>query len=90
MTHPKQKAKRLRSPYAPPRPATARQGAFLDAIRELAGELGRAPTATDIAERLGVSRQGALKQLRMLEAKGLVQDMPKLVSSGHWQVTGEG
>jgi Mn-dependent DtxR family transcriptional regulator len=84
--------KRPRSPFrpkAPPRPATARQSDFLDAIRELAKELGRAPTATDIAERVGVSRQGAIDQLRNLEKKGLVQDMPKLVSSGQWQVTEE-
>jgi DNA-binding MarR family transcriptional regulator len=75
-----------RSPYLPAPGATDRQGAFLGAIAELTEELQRAPNATEVAERLGISQPGARKQLRSLEAKGLIQDVPKLVSSGQWAV----
>ncbi len=86
------KRNRLKSPYlpkAPPRPATARQSDYLDAVRALTLELGRGPTAVEVAARLGVAKQSARQQLQALEVKGLLRDMPKLVSSGRWQVTAD-
>jgi len=82
-------AKRARSPYAPPRPATARQSDYIEAVRVLTRELGRAPNAVEVGTRLGVSRQTALEALRLLETKGLLCDVPKMVSSGQWAVRGE-
>jgi SOS-response transcriptional repressor LexA len=84
--------KRPRSPFrpkAPPRPITPRQSAILDAVRALTRETGQAPSAADVGARLGISKQSALRQLRAIEVKGLVSDLPKLVSSGQWQVTGD-
>ncbi len=85
-------AKRLRSPYAPkapPRPATARQSDAIEAVRELTRTLGHAPNAVEVAAELGIAKQTARKLLRKLEAKGLVRDVPKMVSSGQWAVTGD-
>ena len=90
---PKPRRKRLRSPYAPKapaRPATDRQRDFLAAVVELTAELGHAPSAADIAARLGMSRQGAEKQLHALETKGLLSDVPRMVRSGQWQLTEAG
>jgi len=90
---PKPRRKRLKSPYAPkapPRPATDRQRDFLVAVAELTRELGRSPSAADIGARLGMSRQGAEKQLHALEAKGLLSDVPRMVRSGQWQLTEAG
>lgn len=85
-------AKRPRSPFrpkAPPRPATARQSDALEAVRELTASLGHAPSAGEIAKRLGITRWGVRKLLKALAAKGLVHDVPKVVSSGQWAVTGD-
>lgn len=84
--------KRLTSPYAPkapPRPATPREGDAIAAVRELTATLGRAPNAVEVAAQLGIAKQNARKLLRRLEAKGLLRDVPKLVSSGQWAVTGD-
>lgn len=80
------------SPFvvASPRGPTARQRGWLQALAELAAELGRAPNATELAEHTGVSRFGARRALRALAAKGLTQDVPKVVSSGQWAVTAAG
>jgi DNA-binding transcriptional ArsR family regulator len=72
---------------APGRPATARQSDFLRAVGELTVELGEPPSAAAVAERLGVTRTGARRQLMALEAKGLVCDVPRRVSSGKWALT---
>lgn len=72
------------------KPPTPRQLQILAAVRELTGELGRKPSATEIAARVGVTRHGILVQLRALETKGLLSDTRKLVSLGKWEVTGEG
>ncbi len=81
-----------RGPYRkrPPRPATARQSEFLAAVVALTRELGRAPNATEVAARLGIGQTGARRQLMALEAKGLLTDLPKLVSSGQWAITVRG
>ena len=74
----------------PGRPPTARQRAFLGAVATLTRELGRAPSATEIGDRLGISRLGARRQLQDLEAKGLLLDVPRVVSSGQWALTPAG
>jgi DNA-binding GntR family transcriptional regulator len=85
MTPHKPVATRVREPR--PVDPTERQRQFLGEIIKLAGELGRAPTATDVAERLDIGRTGARKVLMRLEELGLVSDVPKVVSSGTWKVT---
>ena len=77
-------AARRRSPFAPAPVATDRQQEFLDAVQALTGELGRAPNAAEVGKRLGITRRGARLQLQALAAKGLVVDVPKVVSSGQW------
>lgn len=68
-------------------PATARQSEYVEAIAALTRELGRAPSAVAIADRLGVSRTGVRSQLKALEKKGLIRDVPKEVRSGKWRLT---
>jgi predicted ArsR family transcriptional regulator len=65
---------------------TARQREFLDVVAELTTELGEAPTAADIARRLGIGRTGARAQLMALEAKGLLVNPPVTVPSGKWRL----
>jgi response regulator of citrate/malate metabolism len=72
------------------RPATGRQEAFLEAIERLTAREGRAPSAVEIAERLGISRQCATRQLVVLERKGLLRDVPRMVRSGQWALTHAG
>ena len=73
----------------PPLPPTARQDEFRAAIAALTQELGRGPSTGEIAARLGISRDGARAQLRALERKGLIGDVPKTVRSGRWALVGE-
>jgi DNA-binding IclR family transcriptional regulator len=68
-------------------PATPRQRAFLVAIADLSRELGREPSAVEIAARVGVTPTGARPQLRALQTKGLLVDVPKQVSSGKWALS---
>ena len=68
-------------------PATDRQTEWLEAVVLLTDKLGRAPDNRDVAEHMGVTRWGARRQLMALEAKGLVSDVPKTVSSGQWALT---
>lgn len=68
-------------------PATPRQSEYLEAIAALTAELGHPPSAVAIAARLGVSRTGIRSQLKALERKGLLKDVPKEVSSGRWGLT---
>lgn len=84
--------KRPVSPYAflAPRKATVRQLDFLDAVYALTKQLGRAPSAQEVADHVGVTRWGARRQLLALEAKGYLQDIPKTVSSGQWGLTAKG
>lgn len=58
-------------------------------MRELTAA-GEATSATAIAARLGISRQLASRQLALLERKGFVRDVPKVVRSGRWALTKEG
>lgn len=84
--------KRRRSPFVPEPsalPPTARQDEFRAAIGALTAELGRGPSTGEIAARLGISRVGASHQLRALERKGLIGDVPKTVRSGRWALVGE-
>ena len=75
---------------APARPATPRQRDFLATVHALTGELGRAPSAAEIGARLGITRLGARRQLQNLASKGLLRDVPKVVSSGQWALTPAG
>lgn len=70
--------------------ATPRQSAIMAAIADLTRELRRAPSATEIAARMGVTRVGLLPQLKALETKGLAGDVPKQVRSGKWRLTRKG
>jgi DNA-directed RNA polymerase specialized sigma subunit len=84
--------KRRRSPFAPvpsALPPTARQDEFLAAIGALTAELGRGPSTVEIAARLGITRDGCRSQLRALERKGAIGDIPKTVRSGRWALRGE-
>jgi DNA-binding IclR family transcriptional regulator len=69
--------------------ATERQRAYLLAVQALTEETGQQPSARDIAERLGVTRIGVRPQLHSLQAQGLLEDVPKVVSSGKWRLTKE-
>lgn len=53
---------------------------------------GRKLTAPQIAEQMGVSRQGAQKQLNLLAADGLVEKFPNPAHrrSPHYNLTGQG
>lgn len=68
-------------------PATDRQTEWLEAVVLLTERLGRAPDNRDVAKHMGVTRWGARRQLMALEAKGLLSDVPKVVSSGQWALT---
>lgn len=83
---------RARSPYynGPPRPPTARQRDFLRAVRDLWAELGSAPNATQVAAQLGIRQTSARQQLKALEKRGFLRDIPKEVSSGRWRLTDPG
>lgn len=80
------KRPRAKSPYreAPARPATDRQSEFLAVVARLTAETGEPPSASAIAAAMGISRLGARQQLKALEAKGLLVDVPRVVSSGKW------
>jgi predicted ArsR family transcriptional regulator len=60
---------------------------FIRAVAALSLELGHDPSAIEIARKLGITRQGAAEQLRAIEAKGLLADVPVTVSSGKWRLT---
>lgn len=64
------KRNRARSPYLPAPGATGRQEEYLAAIRELTASSGHGPTTGEIAAHMGISRQGALKELQRLARAG--------------------
>jgi Mn-dependent DtxR family transcriptional regulator len=72
------------------RKRTPRQRELVRTVLELTAELGRPPSARDVAKRLGVARQTALESLKLLERIGAVADLPRVVRSGTWQVTRDG
>jgi len=72
----------------PARPSPG-QEAVLEAVRELAAA-GARVSAITVSERLGISRQQAARQLSLLERKGFVADIPKVVRSGNWALTKAG
>jgi Mn-dependent DtxR family transcriptional regulator len=72
------------------RKRTSRQREVLRAVLELSAELGRAPTSPEVATRLGVSRVSALEALKRLERVGALADLPRVISSGTWEVTEAG
>lgn len=65
---------------------TPRQLDVVDAIRTLTARDGVPPSSQALGDWLGVSRQSAKKHLDVLEAKGLIQDEPRMVRSGRWRV----
>lgn len=69
------------------RRTTEHQIDLLRVVEALRLELGRFPTASDVARKLGISRYGASKQLHRLEERGLLADVPVVVSSGQWGLT---
>ena len=74
-----------RLPAAP----SPRQEDVLAAVRALS-DAGSQVSAIAIGERLGITRQQATRQLALLERKGFVRDVPKVVRSGHWALTPAG
>ena len=76
------------TPRKPPAPSP-RQADVIDAVRALTEE-GLQASAIAIAERLGISRQLATRQLAALERKGFLADVPKVVRSGNWALTPAG
>jgi hypothetical protein len=81
-----------RSPFlgAPGKRLTPHQRAFLRVVATLAKELGRAPSAADVAARTGLTRLGARRMLMACEAHGLISDVPRVVRSGQWALTEQG
>lgn len=73
--------RRVRLPVEP----SAGQEGVLTAVRELAAA-GAQVSAVAVAERLGITRQAATRQLVLLERKGFVRDVPKKVRSGNWAI----
>ena len=88
----RKRAKRSKSPFVPVpgKKFTPHQLHVLRQIAVLQRELGRAPSANDMAARLGMTRLGARRLLKALEAHGLACDVPITVSSGKWAVTEAG
>lgn len=74
-----------RLPAAP----SPRQTDVLAAVADLTAA-GVPASATAIGERLGIPRQVASRHLVLLERKGLLADVPKVVRSGHWALTPAG
>lgn len=74
--------RRVRLPVEP----SAGQEGVLAAVRELSAAGGKVSSVA-VAERLGISRQQATRQLVLLERKGFVRDVPKKVRSGNWAIT---
>lgn len=66
---------------------TIRQLQFLLVVHRLTLELKRSPSAEEVAKKLGISRQGASKQLIELEEKGFLKDSARRVRSGRWKLT---
>lgn len=69
---------------------TKRQAEYLEALFELAAQLGRPPTSGEIASALGMTRYGARLQLQALEEMGLIADVPMEIRSGRWRLTAAG
>lgn len=83
--------KRARSPYkAPLGGVIASQKALLECVHNLTQSTGKAPSALAVARRLGISRITARERLKLLETEGLLQDLPRTVSSGLWALTDKG
>lgn len=72
-----------------PAEPSLRQEDVLAAVRALT-EAGEAASAAAVAARLGLSRQQASRQLALLERKGFVADVLKVVRSGRWALTPAG
>lgn len=64
---------------------TPHQRAVLELVRE-AGTI----STVEAAARLGVARQSVVKALKALEREGLLEDPPRVVRSGKWQLTTRG
>lgn len=72
----------------PERPSP-RQADVLEAVRKLSAA-GERVSAIAVADLLGITRQLAARQLVLLERKGFVADVPKVVRSGNWALTKAG
>lgn len=88
----RKRARRAKSPFVAqaPRSPTRRQKEFLRAVADLTANLGRAPSAGELGEHMGISRLGARGQLLRLAERGLLRDVPVVVSSGQWALTDAG
>jgi DNA-binding IclR family transcriptional regulator len=75
---------------APAKRLTAHQKDFVALVARLAVKLGRAPSATDVAQETGTTRLGARRMLKACEAHGLLRDKPRVISSGEWELTAIG
>lgn len=73
-----------------PESLSEKQTDVITAVRDLTAETGQPPSATAVAERLGVARITAREALMRLEKMGMLRDVPKMVSSGTWKVTPTG
>lgn len=78
----------MRGHRLPAKPSPG-QESVLAAVRELTAA-GAQVSAQAVADRLGISRQQAARQLSLLERKGFVADIPKVVRSGNWALTKAG
>lgn len=84
----KRKRRRAKSPYSKGESIQQeRRKEYLLLVRKLSRDLGRCPSANDIALALNISRLGARRMMIALEEAGLVSDIPKMVRSGEWQLT---
>lgn len=81
-----------RSPFvaAPVKRLTDNQKRMVKVVARLTRELGRAPSAADVGTAVGMTRLGARRLLKALEAHGLLSDVPVVVSSGQWALTDAG
>lgn len=76
------KARVVVKPRLPAEPSPG-QEAVIEAVRALSSE-GAQVSAQAVADRLGMTRQAATRQLVLLERKGFVRDVPRVVRSGNW------
>lgn len=71
------------------RSTTDRQREVLAVVLALRDE-GKDVSAVAIGERMDIGRMAAANHLRSLERQGLMRDIPKVVSSGKWELTEQG
>ena len=60
---------------------------LIAAVAALIAETGEPPSAAAVAKRLGVTRIAARRRLKEAEALGLLEDVPRTISSGKWRLS---